>query len=222
MMNTRGSAGDGGTSQAITGWTRHFGGYTDGLLAALGILYIFMLFSTLYCNSFAYEGSGMRSWVLSPIGRSSILLGKNINVMILCAFFCGLFLLINELIFHDLSFNALVFVALAFVLFGAFFAHIGNWLSIHFPKRMRFGKRMNTSGVAGLFLLPIVAVSGAAVFGPVAAGYVTSSYAVKYGTLVVLATVAVAIYFALLPLQGRELARHERDILEAVSGKDDV
>jgi hypothetical protein len=222
MMNTRGPMGGGGASRAISGFTRNYGGYTDGMLTALGILYIFMLFSTLYCNSFAYEGSGMRSWVLSPIERSSILLGKNINVMIITAFFCGLFLLLNELIFQDVSFNALVFVALAFVLFGAFFAHVGNWLSIHFPKRMRFGKRMNTSGVAGLFLLPIVAVLGATVFGTVAAGYVTHSYAVKYGTLAVLATVAVAIYFALLPIQGRELARRERDILEAVSGKDDV
>jgi predicted nucleic acid-binding Zn ribbon protein len=222
MMNTRGPMSGEGASRAIAGWTRAFGGYTDGLLAALGILYIFMLFSTLYCNSFAYEGSGMRSWILSPIERRSILLGKNINVLILCAFFCGLFLMINEVIFHDLSFNALVFVTLAFVLFGAFFAHVGNWLSIHFPKRMRFGKRMNTSGVAGLLLLPIVAVSGAAVFGTVAAAYTAHSYAVKYGTLAVLATVAVAIYFALLPVQGRELARHERDILDAVSGKDDV
>jgi hypothetical protein len=38
---------------------------------------------------------------------------------------------------------------------AALFAPFGNWLSLQFPKRVQFGKRMNRSGVAGLMLVPL-------------------------------------------------------------------
>jgi hypothetical protein len=43
---------------------------------------------------------------------------------------------------------------------------------------------------------------------------------VKYVTLLVFSVIAVGLYLILLPIQGHALARRERDILEAVSGKD--
>jgi hypothetical protein len=200
--------------------SNQFGHYTEGMLAAGGVLYVFMIISMLACNSFAYEGGGMRSWILSPIDRRAILVGKNLMVLILAAIFTTFFLAVNEIVFGDLTLAALAFVVLAFILFGALLSHIGNWLSIHFPKGMRFGKRMNTSGVTGLLLLPMILVMGALVVLAVIAGYETGSLVVKYVTLLVFSVIAVGLYLILLPIQGHALARRERDILEAVSGKD--
>jgi hypothetical protein len=220
MMQTNGAAARHKGSSSVMALTNQFGHYTEGMLAAGGVLYVFMIISMLACNSFAYEGSGMRSWILSPIDRRAILVGKNLMVLILAAIFATFFLAVNEIVFGDLTLAALVFVVLAFILFAALISHIGNWLSIHFPKGMRFGKRMNTSGVTGLLLLPMILVMGALVVVAVLAGYETGSLAVKYVTLLVFSVIAVGLYLILLPIQGHALARRERDILEAVSGKD--
>src|SRR5436305_7069188 len=59
-----------------------------------------------------------------------------------------------SLVFGDLTPPTLLFVALDFVTTAALYALYGNWLSMHFPARVRFGKRMNRSGVAGLLLFP--------------------------------------------------------------------
>jgi hypothetical protein len=199
----------------------HFGALATGLFPALGVLYVFMLTSALSCNSFAYEGSGMRAWILAPISRRSILAGKNLSIMVVSLLFSLLLLSVNEAVFRDLSGESIVYVAITFVIFGSILSSIGNWLSIYFPKRLRFGKRMNASGVTGLLILPILLTMGVIAAVPVLAAYITGGLVVKYVTLGALAVVAVALYLTMLPLQGRALAKRERDILEAVSGKDE-
>jgi small-conductance mechanosensitive channel len=99
------------------------------------------------------------------------------------------------------------------------FLIIGNWLSIRFPKRLQFGKRMNASGVTGFLLIPILLVLAAAPILAVTVGYYARSFMLKYATLSVFAAAAVALYFLLIKGQGRSLARHEQEILEAVGGK---
>ncbi|HKQ99763.1 MAG TPA: hypothetical protein VJT09_03770 [Pyrinomonadaceae bacterium] len=198
-----------------------FAAYAEGLLVAAGVLYVFLILSSLMCNLFAYEGGGMRAFILSPVDRRTILLGKNLTIWFLALVFCSVLLLVNQLVFRDLSFQALAFAALSFVFFAACFAIIGNWLSIRFPKRLQFGKRMNASGVTGFLLIPILLALAAPPLGAVVAGYYAQSFAVKYATLALLAAVAVALYALLIKGQGRALARSEQEILEAVSAKTD-
>ncbi len=221
MVQTRGPMSGSTRSNAITVMSRSFGEYTTGLIPAFGILYMFLITSALACNSFAYDGNGMRLWILAPIERRSIIVGKNLNMVILAGIYSILFLGVNEIIFKDLTAGALLFVVLSFVLYATFFAHFGNWFSIKFPKKMRFGKRMNTAGVTGLFLLPMMVIMGAMIIGTAAVGYAANSVGVKYVTLAVLALLAGILYLAMLPSQGRALARHEHEILETVSGKDE-
>jgi hypothetical protein len=52
-------------------------------------------------------------------------------------------------------------------------------------------------------------------------GYLAHSLLLKYATLLLFASIAVALYFLLIKGQGRALARRELEILEAVSGKAD-
>ena len=138
-----------------------FAAYADGLLVAGGVLYILLILSSLACNLFAYEAGGMRAFILAPIDRRTILVGKNLAIGFLALLFSAVLVTINQIVFRDLSIQALSFAALSFLFFAASFAIIGNWLSIRFPKRLQFGKRMNASGVTGFLLIPILLVLAA-------------------------------------------------------------
>lgn len=216
----RGSRPGGATALTNTGAPfNSFAAYADGLLVAGGVLYVFLILSSLACNLFAYESGGMRAFILAPVDRRTILVGKNLAIAFLALLFSLALLTINQLVFRDLSTASLSFAALCFLFYAASFAVIGNWLSIRFPKRLQFGKRMNASGVTGFLLVPILLVLAAPVIGSVVAGYYARSFTLKYVTLSVFAAAAVALYFLLIKRQARALAHHEQEILEAVSGK---
>ncbi len=190
--------------------------YGDGLIAAGGVLYVFLILSGLLCNQFAFEEGGMRALILSPAERWKILVGKNIAIVFVALLFSGALLAVNEIIFRDLSAGALLFVAISFVIFAALMSAIGNWFSIRFPKRMKFGKRMNVSGAVGLLLLPIALLVALPSLGAVAAGFVAQSLLIEYVTLLVFAVLSVLFYALVIGSQGELLQRREIEILEAV------
>jgi small-conductance mechanosensitive channel len=125
-------------------------------------------------------------------------------------------LIINELVFHDLTPRAILFVALNFITFAALMCVIGNWLSISFPKRMKFGKRLNVSGMVGLLLIPMLILLSLPPLAATATGYLTQSWYVEYATLTLFAGLAVFAYLLLIDEQGQALQRREVEILEAV------
>ena len=204
----------------FAGWPA-LAAYGEGLLAAGGVLYVFMILSALSCNLFAFEGGGMRSLVLAPVDRRVILLGKNLTNTAVAFVFAAALLAANQLVFRDLTARALAFAALSFVLYAAAYALVGNWMSVRFPKRMEFGKKLNATGVAGLLLVPVVVALSLPPLAAVALGYLARSLTVKYATLAAFAAAAVGLYALLINSQGRSLARRERDILEAVAGQSD-
>jgi len=190
--------------------------YGSGLMATGGVLYVFLVLAGLSCNAFAFEEGGMRTLILSPIDRRKILLGKNIAMTLLAVVFAAFLLILNAVVFRDLFAEDLLFVALSFIIFAALMSSIGNWLSIRFPKRMSFGKRMNVSGVAGLMLIPIIVVLGLPPLVGTVAGYLTRSFLIQYLTLALLALISIGIYALVLNIHGRALDRREIEILEAV------
>jgi hypothetical protein len=193
-----------------------FMAYLSGLMATGGVLYVFLILGGISANLFAFEEGGMRSYILAPIDRRKILIGKNIAVMIVAFIFSVALMILNAIVFRDMSAGDIVFVALSFVVFAAIMSIYGNWVSIRFPKRMQFGKRMNVSGVAGLLLIPMIIVLGAPPFLAALAGYLSSSVYVGYATLALFAVIAIAVYALVINSQGRELARREIEILETV------
>lgn len=190
--------------------------YGEGLIATGGVLYVFLVLTGISCNQFAFEESGMRTLILSPTPRRTILIGKNISTTVVAFLFAVVLLGINHLIFRDMTINTFLFVSLSFIVFAAMISMIGNSLSIRFPKRMKFGKRMNVSGVVGLLLIPMIAVLGLPPLGAVAAAYIAQSLAIGYVTLFVFALIAVGFYLLIIDSQGELLQRREVEILEAV------
>jgi len=211
LMNRRRFSGAGSTSGVLP---TEFG---EGLMATVGVLYVFLILAGLFCNQFALEHGGMRMLVLSPVDRRILLLGKNIATSTLALIFSSALLLVNELVFRDLTLNALLFVALSFFVFAPLMSLMGNALSLRFPKRMKFGKRLNASGVAGLLVIPIMLTLTLPPLAAAAAGFVAQSLLVEYATLAVLAALAFAFYLLLINAQGNSLQRRELEILEAVN-----
>ena len=216
LMPGRSGRGFGPPPADVSGWSS-LAGHAGELMAAGGVLYVFMILSALSSNLFAFEGAGMRAYVLAPVDRRLILFGKNLTNTALAFVFCAALLAANQIVFGDLSWRALAFAALCFVLYAAAYALVGNWLSLHFPKRMEFGKRMNATGVGGLLLIPVILVMSVPPLTAVAVGFLAGSLAGEYATLAAFAAAAVGLYALLINSQGRALARRERDILEVVN-----
>jgi hypothetical protein len=105
---------------------------------------------------------------------------------------------------------------LSFIVFAGISFTIGNWLSIRFPKHMRFGKRMNVSGVAGVLLIPMIIVLATPPLLATVVGYFTHNIFNVYITLTLMALSSLGLYFVAINFQGRSLAAREIEILEAV------
>jgi ABC-2 type transport system permease protein len=194
-----------------------FSSYGEGLLATGGVLYVFLVLAGLFCNQYAFEGAGIRAFILSPVRRKTILLGKNIALAIVALIFSAGLLVVNELLFRDLTPGALLFVVLSFFTFLPLMAMMGNWLSLRFPKRMKFGKRSNVAGVVGLLLIPMIFVLALPPLAATAAGVIAQSLLIEYVTLAFLAVLSIGFYLLVIDSQGESLQRRELEILEAVN-----
>ncbi|MEK6280075.1 MAG: hypothetical protein AABN95_06945 [Acidobacteriota bacterium] len=191
--------------------------YGEGAMAAVGVLYVFLILSGISCNLFAFESAGMRTLILCPTNRSRILLGKNIANAIVTVIFCAALLIVNELVFRDVTWGALLFASLSFLVYAPLMFVMGNWLSIRFPKRMKFGTRFNVSGAVGLLLLPMIIILAMPPAAAVAAGFVAQSLIVEYATLALLAVLSIGLYLLMIRAQGELLEQKELEILEAVT-----
>jgi hypothetical protein len=169
--------------------------YGEGLMATAGILYVFLILSGLFCNQFAFEHGGMRTLILSPIDRKNILLGKNLAI----------------------STVAVIFTVLSFLNFVPLMSVLGNWFSVRFPKRMKFGKRLNVSGVVGLLLIPMIIVLALVPLAAAAVGYLAQSLLIEYVTLAILAVLSAGFYLLAIRSQGDSLQQRELEILDAVN-----
>ena len=190
--------------------------YASGLLATGGIMYVFLILAGISCNQFAFEEGGMRTLILSPVDRRKILLGKNIAITFIALIFSVALLILNAIVFRDSRSSDLLFVALSFVVFAAISSTVGNWISIRFPKHMRFGKRLNVSGMAGILLIPLIILLALPPLIATLVGYFTQSMLNEYLTLLGMALLSVGLYFAIINFHGRQLERREIEILEAV------
>jgi len=215
FMNRRRFSTAAGTD--ATGFSTEFFKYGEGLMATTGILYVFLILSSLFCNQFAFDQAGMRTLILSPVDRKKVLLGKNISLSLVVFVLCSGLMLVNELVFHDLTPGVLLFATLSFIAFASLMSLMGNWFSVHFPKRMNFGKRLNVSGVVGLLLIPMIVLLAMVPLAATAAGYVAQSVLVEYVTLAILAALSLGFYLMLLPSQGEAVQKRELEIHEAVN-----
>ncbi len=182
-------------------------------------------------NAFGLDRSGFRAFVLSPIPRRTILLGKNISILPLSLFFGSISIAISQFVF-PLSVDALV--ATFIQMFGLFLATccVANYSSIWAPTPIAIGtsKKAKPTLVAGLLQmvamlcvpiasLPQLAACGVAVY---------AQYSEKFGYFpiyTISSVVALAltsfVYWRVLPNQGAALQEAELKILQRITAKDE-
>lgn len=191
--------------------------YGEGLMVTGGVLYVFLILAGIFCNQFAFERGGMRTFILSPTDRKLILVGKNIAISTVALIFSAGLLLVNELVLRDITLGALFFAVLSFFSYVPLMSVMGNWFSLNFPKRMKFGKRLNLSGATGVLLIPMIVILMLLPLAAAAAGYVAQSLLIEYATLIALAALSITFYLFTIGAQGESLQKRELEILEAVN-----
>lgn len=194
--------------------------YFEGARAGLSVFYAFVIMSALTANTFGFDGAGMRALILSPASRRAVLAGKNLATLSVTFVSALVVTIVNGIVYGDVTPHALLFAALVFAYLAGVFHTVGNEFSMRFPRRLRFGKRMGASGMAGVLMILVFIATLLPVVGAVLTGWLVESVWIEYVILALLAGASVATYFLLLDKQGRELTRREVDILEAVTVRD--
>lgn len=178
--------------------------------------------STFFVNQFGYDRQGFRAYVLSPVPRKYILLGKNLATAIVPA---GLSLTLLAIAAFLLHLSAIDLLAALFQIATALLIWmlVGNWLSIIAAYRVRFGavRRSEVPGhvmllsFALLFLFPIFM---SPVVIPALVHWLFDSFVSLNLLLSVLfAVLTAALYARLLEPLGALLQAREIVVLEAVA-----
>jgi hypothetical protein len=119
--------------------------FFPGIMAYL----LLILLSPAY-NSFAFEGKGIQTYFMAPVGFRDVLLGKNLVLAALVGFELTLSL---ALLTYRIGWPGMP-LFLATVAAGGFAVTgqlaIANWSSLSFPKKMEIGKMkgQRNSGIA--------------------------------------------------------------------------
>jgi hypothetical protein len=201
-----------------------------GPFIPIGILGM-MMFSTMQLvgNQFGYDRDGFRAFLLSPVPRREILLGKNLSlapvVLVL-----GLVVIVGVGIAFRLRADQLVASGIQLVTMYLLFCMISNLCSIYAPFAIPSGSLKAARPGATVILI----LMGCMVVIPVVVGLPTilpvivevvlvetcgvTGVPVSLGLSVVILAAVVCCYRWVLTWEGRLLAAREQRILEVVTG----
>jgi ABC-2 type transport system permease protein len=109
--------------------------FFQGILA-----YLILILMTPAYNSFAYEGKGIQTYFMAPLGFREVLLGKNLFLAAVIAveLVLAFSLLMLRIGWPGTTLFFSMISAGAFAVIGQF--TIANWSSLSFPKKMDLGK----------------------------------------------------------------------------------
>jgi len=196
--------------------------------AGIGVLSMsIMVMLQLMFNVFGLDRQGFRAYVLSPVPRRDILLGKNFGIFPIAAAL-SVPLIVFMGVILKMQFTHVVATLLQFPIAFFLFCPIGNFTSIAAPLAMKTGTMKPVSMTFGVILmqfLPILLVPFAVV--PAAVSLGTELLLVTFGgirgipvyLLLTLIELPFALWFygTLQTIQGRHLQDREQKILDAVS-----
>lgn len=195
----------------------------------LVVLIVTMLgFPAFLFSLFSYDRDGFRAFLLSPVQRKNILLGKNIAIGILTLIAGLVPLLLCQIWLPNRipTFIAnIIQIPTCFLLLCV----IGNFLSVFFPVGLKRGNMQPTNApilsmillYVGVLIGPMIAVQPASIAFSIAllyAGSLTEPDAWVYLLLSLAQLIgAVVVYFVSIRLLGDALWVRQTDIIQAVA-----
>ena len=201
--------------------------YLRPLIAAGAIGMTMLTLIQLMANQFGFDRSGFRAYVLAPVARRDILLGKNLALAPLAA---GLTLAVVALvqIFYPMRWDHLLAAAPQAGSMYLLYCFMANWLSILTPLQIASGSFRPVNMKASAVLLHLVVT----LFIPVLLSPTLLPLGLEYWfgdnmpgvplcliLSLVLTLILALLYRLTLTWQGAVLERRELDILQSVTAK---
>jgi hypothetical protein len=192
------------------------------LLGFGAVAFILLTLTQLITNQFGFDRSGFRIWVLSPITRRDILLGKNLALVPVLAALAGPTLVLVQLVARAQLTQLIATIAAACTLF-LLLCILGNLSSILMPLPVASGSLKPAHPKAGhiltqlgmVLLFPVLSCISLIPFG------IQLLFHEGWPVLLVGSCLELALmitgYLAALRGQGRLLAARETQILAAVT-----
>jgi hypothetical protein len=193
-----------------------------------GAAMMFLCSAQLIGNQFAYDRTGFRAYVLSPVPRRSILLGKNLAAAWpVLGLGAAVFLLVG--IVFPMRVDYYPAVALQLASFYLWLCLIANAMSILAPIPVAAGTMQQRQVKAGpmflqlafLMVLPVILLPAALPFGIEMLVELAGLQGVPVALLLspLFLGLAVVVYRPVLTWEGSWLASREQAILEVVTSK---
>jgi hypothetical protein len=194
-------------------------------VAAIGMTMMGLM--QLLLNQFGFDRAGFRAYVLSPVARRDVLLGKNVSLAPF-AFGMGLVILIAVQILVPMRIGYLLGTLVQFISIYLMFCMMGNQASILVPTAIKAGgfKAAQPTALVVLFNLFCMMLTPFA-FLPAVIPIGIDMLLVHSGMpkfipvflLLSLGEVAVVVwvYLRVIEMQGRLLERREQKILDVVT-----
>jgi hypothetical protein len=187
--------------------------FFPGMMAYL----ILILMAPAY-NSFAYEGRGIQTYFMAPLRFREVFLGKNLMLALVLALEIGLSLamLTWRVGLPSLPMLVATLVAIVFTVVGQM--TIANWSSLHFPRKLEFGK-MGGRSQSGMAVL--IAFAAQIMLGGISAvilftGRWTENRWLPAEAFTFLAAAAVGGYIASLDHLTQLAERKKESLIEAL------
>ncbi|MFK7766994.1 MAG: hypothetical protein AB8B55_07210 [Mariniblastus sp.] len=198
------------------------------LLPILGIAITMFSLTGLICNQFGMDRDGFRCFMLSPIERSDIFVGKNIGFSPLAIGFCFV-LVVGLQILMPMNFLSFLATLLQVPAVYLLICVLGNTTSIYFP----LGIKRSTMQPANPKFIPLLVMMLVTMFG---LALMLAPTLIAYGVAVLLnkflhspiglihlllslvqLTAAYLFYRWIIPKQGRWLWKRETKVLDTVA-----
>ena len=196
----------------------------DSLRIPFWVAYTFTINAHNFVNSFGFDASGFRQYLLAPLDWKRLLLGKNLaNGLLACA--QVLLILVGAQVFYqDLNLGKLYIAFCAILIELPIYSLVGNFISINFASRAEFGVRTRRSNdrfsITNAGSLIGLLIGSMALMGlPFLLSYLLHNPAVKYYALAVIAIITCTIYVVRINSQSSKLEARRFEIAEALTRK---
>lgn len=197
------------------------------LMASGAIVMILFSITQLAGNQFGFDRSGFRAFVLSPLPRRDILVGKNIALFPITAALAGVVVTVVQL-FYPMRIDHFAAALVQMVSMYLVFSIIANYMSILAPVPMSAGSLQPHKPTGSIILLHLAffflfPIALAPTLIPLGIEYALSAWGWPtpvpiYLLLAIVELIVVGLlYPAIVDSQGSLLQRREQRILEVVT-----
>ena len=185
------------------------------------LLYGSLVSANFLVNAFAWEGAGLKAYLVNPLPARRLILGKNAGVAIFQTIVLAECLVVWSVIKGPPSFATLLCGVLVFAIGVLMLAIPGNFTSIAYPVKRSISAVANSASQVGtLVTFGATAVAAGMIGGLLILGLTIGGAPAQIALLAILAAALATTYALLLESAADLFEDRTEGLLEAVGGPD--